>query len=127
MVTNSRLRRGAANSARGAAGFVTDSVTNACHAGATGQVIVRMDSAFYYAAVIAACRRAGARFSVTACMNTSVQAAIAGIPEEAWTPIKYPNAIWDEDDGRWISAGEVAEPATPPLPATASPSRSPPG
>ena len=33
-------------------------------------------------------------------MDPEVQAAIAGITEDAWTPIKYPNAIWD-DQQRW--------------------------
>src|SRR5690625_2240956 len=105
VVTNSRLRRGAANSARGAARFVTDAVSNARGAGAAGEIIVRMDSAVSDAAVIAGRRRAAARFSVTARMNTSVQAAIAGIPDQAWTPIRYPNAIYDEDENRWILRG----------------------
>src|SRR6195256_2569166 len=39
--------------------------------GCTGQIIVRLDSAFYNAAVIGAIRRGGARFSVTTPMNSS--------------------------------------------------------
>ena len=35
--------------------------------------------------------------------------AISGISEQAWTPIKYPHAIFDEADQRWISDAEVAE------------------
>jgi hypothetical protein len=34
---------------------------------------------------------------------------IATIPEDAWTPIKYPKAIWDQDEQRWIFDAEVAE------------------
>jgi hypothetical protein len=49
------------------------------------------------------------RFSVTARMDTKITRAIAGIPEDAWTPIRYPNAIYDEDEQRWISDAEVAE------------------
>src|SRR5699024_5426957 len=30
-------------------------------------------------------------------------------PEHAWTPIKYPHAIFDEAEQRWISDAEVAE------------------
>ena len=26
-----------------------------------------------------------------------------------WTPIRYPHAVWDEDEQRWISDAEVAE------------------
>ena len=72
-------------------------------------IVVRMDSAYYSAKVIAAIRAAGAFFSVTVRMDTRVRAAIAGIGEEAWTPICYPKAIWDEDQQRWISDAEVAE------------------
>ncbi len=42
-------------------------------------------------------------------MDPAVTAAIAGIPETAWIPIRYPNAIWDEDERRWVSDAEVAE------------------
>ena len=68
-----------------------------------------MDSAYYNAAVIGAVRRGGARFSVTAPMNRSIRAAIAAIPEDAWTPIRYPQAIWDDQLGCWVSDAEVAE------------------
>jgi len=62
---------------------------------ASGTIIVRLDSAFYNAAVIGAIRRGGARFSVTVPANASIRAAIAAIPGQAWTPIRYPRAIWD--------------------------------
>ena len=68
-----------------------------------------MDSAYYAAAVIAAIRRPGARFSVTVPMNASIRAAIAAISEDAWTPIRYPRAIWDDQLDCWISDAEVAE------------------
>ena len=35
--------------------------------------------------------------------------AIASIQEPAWTPIRYPNAIYDDEQQRWISDAEVAE------------------
>jgi hypothetical protein len=35
--------------------------------------------------------------------------AITSIDELAWTPIRYPNAIYDHDEQRWISDAEVAE------------------
>jgi len=71
--------------------------------------VARGDSAFYSQAVVAAARRAGACFSITARQNRSVQAAIATIDDNAWTPISYPNAIWEETEQRWISDAEVAE------------------
>src|SRR5690606_9260774 len=57
----------------------------------------------------AACRRAGIRFSVTTGTDVKIRAAIAGIDDAAWTPISYPNAIFDEELGEWISAAEIAE------------------
>ncbi len=30
-------------------------------------------------------------------------------PDSGWTPIRYPNAIYDEDEERWVSDAEVAE------------------
>jgi hypothetical protein len=59
--------------------------------------------------VIGAIRRQGARFSVTVPMNASVRAAIAAIGQDAWTPIRYPRAIWDDQLGAWVSDAEVAE------------------
>jgi hypothetical protein len=34
---------------------------------------------------------------------------IASIPEDAWTPITYPRAIWDENQKRLISDAQIAE------------------
>jgi len=109
VLVGTRLRGGTANSARGAESFTAEAISTARQAGVTGLLIARMDSAFYGGAPIAACRRAGVRFSVTARMDRKITKAIAGIPDHAWTPIKYPNAIFDEDEQRWISDAEVAE------------------
>jgi hypothetical protein len=65
--------------------------TKAC--GGRGLVTVHADSAYYGHDVIAAARRAGARFSITARMNPTVVKAISRTKESAWTPIHYPNAI----------------------------------
>jgi hypothetical protein len=48
-------------------------------------------------------------FSVTARLTSTVVAAITGIDEQAWVPIRYKNAIYDEDERRWVSDAEVAE------------------
>jgi hypothetical protein len=113
VIAATRLRKGSSNSARGAARLVADalSVAKACGADPTkgALVIVRADSAFYGHAVIGAARRRGARFSVTARMTSTVKTAIAEIDEHAWTPIRYPNAVWDEDEQRLVSDAEVAE------------------
>jgi Transposase DDE domain group 1 len=109
VIAASRLRKGGTNSARGAARFVADALVTAKACGAGGLVILRADSAYYGHKVVAAARRGGARFSITVRMDCAVTKAISGIPESAWTPIKYPNAIWDEDEQRFISDAEVAE------------------
>ena len=109
VVAATRLRRGGTNSARGAARFVADALATTKACGGGGLVTVRADSAYYGHDVVAAARRGGARFSITARMNPTVLKAISGIPESAWTPIHYPNAIWDEDEQRLVSDAEVAE------------------
>lgn len=109
VVAACRLRKGSANSARGAARLIADALAASRTAGACGLVIVRADSAFYNHQTISAIRRAGARFSVTARMTPSVAAAIDAIDEQCWIPIRYPNAVWDEGEQRWISDAEVAE------------------
>jgi hypothetical protein len=109
VIAATRLRGGNAASARGAASLAARAIGTARACGCTGTLIVRMDSAFYNAAVTGAIGRAGARFSVTVPMNTSIRAAIAAISEDAWTGIWYPRAIWDDQLGAWVSDAEVAE------------------
>ena len=112
IIIGSRLRRGPTNSARGADKFVSDvlaAVKRLRSQTATGMILVRTDSAYYGSAVMKAAIRAGAMVSITARMNSLVKAAISTIPDTAWTPIKYTNAIFDETTGRWVSDAEVAE------------------
>ncbi len=109
VIAATRLRGGSAHSARGAASLAAGAISAARAAGASAMIVVRMDSACYAAKVIAAIRRGGAFFSVTARMDAKVRAAIAAIGQDAWTPITYPEAVWDEDQRRWISGAEVAE------------------
>jgi Transposase DDE domain group 1 len=109
VIAATRLRGGNAASSRGAASFATEAVHTARATGCTGTVVVRADSAFYSAAFTGAVRAAGAFFSVTVQMNPHVRAAIAAIGEDAWVPIKYPRAVWDDQLRAWVSDAEVAE------------------
>jgi len=59
--------------------------------------------------VIAAAGCAKACFSITARMNPAVRKKITQIADDAWTPISYPNAVWDEDEQRLVSDAEIAE------------------
>jgi Transposase DDE domain group 1 len=109
VIAAARLRGGNAASSRGAASFAAEAVRVARAIECGGIVVVRADSAFYSAAFTWAVRAAGAFFSVTVPMNTHVQAAITTIGEDAWQPIRYPRAIWDDQLGCWVSDAEVAE------------------
>jgi len=113
VIAAARLRKGAVKSARGAGKLVAEALSTARAAGAggpdqAGLVLLRGDSAFYCHDVIAAARR-GAHFSITARMDTAVKKAIAAIADDAWTAIRYPQAVWDDEGSCWISDAEVAE------------------
>ena len=111
VIAGARLRAGRTNSGKGAARMIAQAVATARAAGVTGQIVVRGDSAYGNGVVAAACRRADARFSLVLTKNRTVAAAIATIPEHAWTPVTYPGAVRDPDTGEWISDAEVAETA----------------
>ena len=64
-VVFSRLRGGAAGAARGAKSFLTETVSRVRHAGATGPLAMRADSAFYSRAVLSTARTLDVRFSIT--------------------------------------------------------------
>ena len=88
-VLMARLREGRANTARGAAHFLTETIGRVRAAGATGQLTVRADSGFYAHAVVAAARKRTVRFSITVRQHASIRRLIEAIPEDAWTPIPY--------------------------------------
>jgi hypothetical protein len=109
VIAATRPRGGTANSARGVASLAAEAISTARQAGCTGMIVFRIDSAYYSAAVLGTIRAARAHFSVTVRMDPKIRAAIAAIPPDAWTPITYPRAVWDEDQHRLISDAEVAE------------------
>ena len=98
-VLMSRLREGRANTARGAAHFLRETLGRVRSAGAKGQITVRADSGFYTHAVVAVCRKTKVRFSITIRQRASLRDLIEAIPESDWTPIPY----WME------GAADVAE------------------
>ncbi|WP_192751973.1 IS1380 family transposase [Actinopolymorpha pittospori] len=109
VVAGIRLRAGRAASGKGAASMVAEAIATARAAGASGQILMRGDSAYGNHVVVAACVKAGVRFSVVLTKNPAVTAAIASIAEDAWTPVHYPGAVTDPDTGELISDAEVAE------------------
>ncbi|WP_207544689.1 transposase, partial [Mycolicibacterium conceptionense] len=109
VINGARLRAGKANSGKGAARMIAQAVATARTAGVTGQIVVRGDSSYGTRAVVGACRRHGAQFSVVMGRNSAINRAINAIDDAAWTPVKYPGAVRDPDTGAWISDAEVAE------------------
>ncbi len=85
----SRLRAGRANTARGAAHFLCETVGRVRYGGATGQLTVRADSGFYAHALVAVCRKMDVRYSITVRQHARLRNIIEAIPEDAWTPIPY--------------------------------------
>ena len=98
-VLMSRLREGRANTVRGAAHFLRETVGRVRYSGARGQLTVRADSGFYAHAIVAVCRDKDVRFSITARQHPRLRNIIEAIPEGNWTPISY----WME------GAADVAE------------------
>ena len=84
-----RLREGRANTVRGAAHFLRETVGRVRYAGASGQLTVRADSGFYAHALVAVCRNMDVRFSITIRQHQSLRNIIEAIPEEDWTAIPY--------------------------------------
>ena len=88
-VLMSRLREGRANTARGAAHFLRETVSRVRRAGASGQLTARADSGFYAHALVAACREMDVRFSITIRQHKSLRNLIEAIPDADWTPVPY--------------------------------------
>ena len=88
-VLMSRLREGRANTARGAAHFLRETVGRVRYGGASGQLTVRADSGFYAHALVAVCREMGVCFSITIRQHKGLRELIEAIPEQDWTPIPY--------------------------------------
>ena len=84
-----RLREGRANTARGAAHFLRETVGRVRYGGAGGQLTVRADSGCYTHALVAVCRETDVRYSITVRQHQSLRNLIEAIPEADWTPIPY--------------------------------------
>ena len=77
-VLMSRLREGRANTARGDAHFLRETVSRVRYGGASGQLTMRADSGFYTHAIVAACRRMDVRFSITIRQHKSLRQSHRG-------------------------------------------------
>lgn len=89
-VLHARMRKGAANTQRGARRFIDELIARVRRAGATGQLTVRVDSGFWSNETIATLNRLKVRYTMAVRTNTKgIAAAIAGIAEQAWVEIEY--------------------------------------
>jgi hypothetical protein len=92
-VLHVRLRRGQAGSGRGALRFVQELIARARRAGATGEILLRADAAFWNKRVISYLAERGCRYSIGVTMQQAVVERIGQIPEQAWRPVAdYPES-----------------------------------
>jgi hypothetical protein len=109
IVVAARLRRGKAADVRGAHRLLAEALATVRAIAPRATILVRGDSKFYSADVVATAARYRAAVSLTTGSNPSITTAITGIDPGAWTAIHYPNAFVEEDTGELISDAEVAE------------------
>jgi len=89
-VLHARMRKGSANTARGARRFIEELIARVRRAGATGEIVVRVDSGFWSKETIATLGRLGVRYTMAVRTNTKgVAEAIVAIDEDAWDAIDY--------------------------------------
>jgi DDE family transposase len=91
-VLHIRLRKGSANSARGAVRFVDELIARVTRAGASGAKLLRADSGFWNNHIFDRLARAGWQYSIGVRMQPHVRAAIEQIPDTDWRPVDdYPD------------------------------------
>ena len=109
VVAGIRLRKGKSADVRGAARFLAEALAVVRRFAPAAIVVVRADSKFYTADVVATAARYQAFVSLTTGSNPHIAAAITTIGESAWTAIHYPQAFVDVETGELVSDAEVAE------------------
>jgi Transposase DDE domain group 1 len=99
-VLHVRMRKGSANTQRGAKRFVEELIARLRRAGASGQIVLRMDSGFWSKETMTTLARLGVSYTMAVRTgNNAISQAIAVIPDDDWVRIDYP------DDGE----AQVAE------------------
>ena len=89
-ILHARMRKGAANTQRGARRFIEELIARVRRAGAIGELTVRFDSGFWSNETIATLNRLNVRYTMAVRTNTKgIAAAIANIAEQAWVEIEY--------------------------------------
>ena len=89
-VLHARMRKGAANTQRGARRFIEELIARVRRAGASGEIVLRVDSGFWSNDTIATLGRLGVRYTMAVRTGTpAIARAIAAIDETAWIDIDY--------------------------------------
>jgi hypothetical protein len=89
-VLHARMRKGAANTQRGAKRFVEELIARVRRAGASGEIVARFDAGFWSGDTIATLGRLDVRYTMAVRTNTkNIAAVIAGIDEREWRDIDY--------------------------------------
>lgn len=89
-VLHARMRKGSANTARGARRFVEELVARVRRAGAAGEIVLRVDSGFWSFDTLATLARLDVRYTMAVRTgNKALVRVIAGIDEESWADIDY--------------------------------------
>lgn len=90
-VLHVRLRKGKANSSRGALRFAEELIARVARAGASGEKLLRADSAFWNKTLIKRLEQAGWLYSISIRCQKGVSDQIQAIPESDWqTLADYP-------------------------------------
>jgi hypothetical protein len=90
-VLHVRLRKGKANSSRGVVRFVDELIARVTRAGASGEKLLRADSAFWNKTLMRRLEQAGWRYSISIRLQQHVAKAIQAIPEADWRTLDdYP-------------------------------------
>jgi len=90
-VLHARLRKGSANTQRGAKRFVCELVARLRRAGATGTLVMRFDSGFWSKDLLSTLERLKVSYTMAVRANTkAIAQVIATIAEEDWVRIAYP-------------------------------------
>ena len=89
-VLHARMRKGAANTQRGARRFIDEVVARVRRAGAVGELTLRVDSGFWSNDTVVGLNRLNVRYTMAVRTNTKgINNAIAAIPDNAWRDIEY--------------------------------------
>ena len=89
-VLHARMRKGSANTARGARRFIEELVARVRRAGAAGEIVLRVDSGFWSGDTIATLGRLDVRYTMAVRTgNSAVARVIGAIDEDAWADIDY--------------------------------------